>query len=59
MHNPAAVLENETKTPMGLWRRNESPNIGDKTLPYSNQQKKERDYAKLLTLLYRLTTEEG
>ena len=29
-----------TQTPMGLWHTNGSPNFGQKTRPYSNQQKK-------------------
>ena len=41
MHNPAPVLENwHTQTPMGLWYTNGSPNLGQKTRPYNNQQKK-------------------
>ena len=28
-----------TQTPMGLWYTNGSPNIGQKTRPYNNQQK--------------------
>ena len=38
MHNPPSVLENDTYTPIGLTRR--SPNLGQKTRPYNNQQKK-------------------
>ena len=53
MHNQAPVQENET--PMRLERTNGSPNHGQKTRPYSNQQEK-RELAKLSTLLYRLTT---
>ena len=40
MHDTASVLENDTKTPMGLWRTDGSPNLGQKTRPYNNQQKK-------------------
>ena len=40
MHNPAAVLENDTQTPIGLWHTDGSPNLGQKTRPYNNQQKK-------------------
>ena len=40
MHNLTAVLENDTQTPMGLWHTNGSPNLGQKTRTYSNQQKK-------------------
>ena len=40
MHNPAPVLENDTQTPMGLWHTNGSPNLGQRTRPYNNQQKK-------------------
>ena len=40
MHNPAAVLENDTQIPMGLWHTNGSPNLDQKTRPYSDQQKK-------------------
>ena len=29
------------RTPMGLWLTNGSPNLGQKTRPYNNQQKKE------------------
>ena len=39
MHNPAPVLENDTKTPMRLSHTRRSPNIGSKTWPYNNQQK--------------------
>ena len=53
MHNSAYLLE----TPMGLWHRDGSPNLGQKTRPYNNQQQKKRIKKKLSTLLYRLTTE--
>ena len=56
MHNPAIVLENDTQTPMGLWRRDGSPNHGQKIWPYNNQLKK-GEFVKLLTLLFQLTTE--
>ena len=42
MHNPAAALEDDTQTPMGLWHTNGKPNIGQKTRPCSNQQQKKR-----------------
>ena len=29
-----------TYTPMGLWHTHRSPNLGQKTRPYNNQQKK-------------------
>ena len=32
--------ERHTKTPLRLWHTNRSPNLGQKTRPYSNQQKK-------------------
>ena len=42
-HNPAFILENDThKLPLGLWHTNWSPNLGQKTRPYSNQQKKKK-----------------
>ena len=34
-----------------------SPNLGQKTRPNNNQQKKKRELVKLSTLLSRLTTE--
>ena len=42
MHNPAPFRENDTQTPMGLWYTNGSPNLGQKTRPYNNQQQKKR-----------------
>ena len=42
MHNPVAVLENDTQTSMGLRHTNGSPNLGQKIRPYINQQKKKR-----------------
>ena len=30
------------QTPMGLWHTNGSPNLGQKTRPYNNQQKKKK-----------------
>ena len=62
MHNPAFVLENDTHTPMGLWHTNGSPNLGQETRSYNNQEKKKkkekkrkkkekRELAKLWTLL--------
>ena len=58
MHNPAPVLENNThkQTPMGLRHTHGSPNLGQKTRLNNNQQK-ERELAKLWTLLSQLTTE--
>ena len=38
MHNPASVLENETEIPMGFWHTNGSPNLGQMTTLYKNQQ---------------------
>ena len=41
MHNPVAFSgEWHTQTPMELWHTNGSPNLGQKTKPYSNQKKK-------------------
>ena len=31
-----------TQTPMGFWYTNGSPNLGQTTRPYNNQQKKKR-----------------
>ena len=31
-----------TQTPMGLWQTNGSPNLGQKTRPYNNQEKKKK-----------------
>ena len=42
MHNQAPVLENDTKSPIGLSHEYGSPNIGQKTRPYNNQQQKKR-----------------
>ena len=50
MHNPAPVLENDTHKLLF----DGSSNLGQKTRPHNNQQK--RGLAKLLTLLSRLTT---
>ena len=55
MHYPAAVLENNTQTPMGLWHAHGSFNLGQRTRPNKIQQK--REPAKLSTLLFRLITE--
>ena len=41
MHNPTSVEENDTQTPLGFWHTNGSPNLGQTTKPYNNQQKKE------------------
>ena len=40
MHNPASVLENDTKNPMGLLHTDGLLNLGQKTRPNNNQQKK-------------------
>ena len=49
MHNSASVLENDTQTPMGLWHTNRSPNLGQKTRPYNNQQpKKEKKKRRIM-----------
>ena len=48
MHNPAPVLENDTLTPMGLWHKNRSPNLGQKLRPYNNQQKKKKKICKIV-----------
>ena len=45
MHNPASVIENDTQTPMGLWHTDGSPNFGQSTRPYINQQKKKREFS--------------
>ena len=42
MHNPASVLDNDTWTILGLWHTNGSPNLGQMTRPYNNQQKKKK-----------------
>ena len=41
MHNRTPVLENDTQTLMELWYTNGSPNLGQKTGSYNNQQKME------------------
>ena len=33
---------------MGLWRTNESPNLGQKTRPYNDQQKKKKKICKIV-----------
>ena len=38
----STVLENDTQTPAGLWHTHGSPNLGQKTRPYNNQQQKKR-----------------
>ena len=40
MHNKTSTLENDTQTPTGFWYTNGSPNLGQKTRPYRNRQKK-------------------
>ena len=42
MHNPSPVQENDIKAHMGLWYTHGSPNLGQKTKPYNNQQKKKK-----------------
>ena len=42
---------------MGLRHTHGSPNLGQKTRPYHNKQKKKKEFAKLSTLLSRRTTE--
>ena len=37
-----------TQTPMGLWHTNGSPNLGQKTRPYNNQQKKKKKICKIV-----------
>ena len=36
------------QTPMGLWYTNGSPNLGQKTRPYNNQQKKKKKIGKIV-----------
>ena len=33
---------------MGLWHSHESPNLGQKSRPYNNQQKKKREFVKIV-----------
>ena len=40
MHNPAPVLENDTHKLLWDFDKHRSPNLGQKTRPYNNQQKK-------------------
>ena len=43
IHNPAAVLENDTlERLLDIDIQNGSPNLGQKTIPYNNQQQKKR-----------------
>ena len=44
-----------TLTPMGLWHTNRSPNLGQKTRPYNDQQKKKKRIYKIV-IMSRLTT---
>ena len=37
-----------TQTPTGLWHTNGSPNLGQKTKPYNNQQKKKKKTCKIV-----------
>ena len=46
----------DAQTPMGFLDTNGSPNLGQSTRPYNNQQKT-GELAELWTLLSRLTTE--
>ena len=39
-----------TQTPLGLWLTNGSPNIGQTTRPFSNQQKKKKRTCKVVDL---------
>ena len=48
MQNPAPVLENDTQTPMGLWYRNGSPNVSQKTRRYNNQKKKKEEILQIV-----------
>ena len=41
MHNPAAVLENDTI--LGLWHTARSPNLGQKTRLNNNQPAKKKE----------------
>ena len=41
MHNLAPVLENDTH--VGLWHTHRSPNLGQKTRPYNNQQQQKKE----------------
>ena len=47
-HNLVSFLKNDT--PMGFWHTNGSPNLGQTTRPYNNQQKI-RKHSKLLTFM--------
>ena len=49
--------EGDARTPLGFSHTNESPNLGQTTRPYNNQQQQKRGIAELWTLLSRLTTE--
>ena len=40
----------DTKTPMGLWHTHRSPNLGQKTRLYNNQQKKKKKICKIADL---------
>ena len=58
MHNTAFVLEKDTHKLLWDFDTHGSPNIGQKTRPNNNKEKKKkRELAKLSTLLFRLTTE--
>ena len=46
MHNPAPVLENDTNKRLCDWRTHGSPNLGQKTRLYNNQQQN-NDFAVL------------
>ena len=54
MHNQVSVIENETQTSLERWHTNRSLNLGQKTRPYNNQQKRSCkivDFAVLADLL--------
>ena len=57
IHNPAAVLENNTNKLLWDWHIDGSRYLAQKTRPNENQQKKKKEFAKLPTLLSPLTTE--
>ena len=40
IHNPAYVLENNTQIQMGFWGKTGSPNLGQMTRPYNQQEKR-------------------
>ena len=42
------LVKGHTETPMRLWRTNGSPNLGQKTRPYNNQQKKKKRICQII-----------